>query len=623
MNSPRHVKTRIGNLTMTRPVMVGTSEAGMAAYYVFTNSESTLFVSADDVAVPVLGYTDKGDFDPDNMPPQLRWWLDQYASQIEWATQHGVTYTPGPATLNADAIEPMLTTEWDQSYPYNAYCPLYDGYRTVAGCVAISVAQTMNYFKWPKNEIPSISYEWNNQKLTTDPFTIDWDNMVDNYISGYTDKQRDAVAKLVQAVGYALHTDYNTSYDGGSGAYSQAIAPAMVDLFGYDAAITYYYRDYFEDDVWEQMMYDNLVNCGPVIYDGQGDAGRHSFVCDGYDGAGKYHFNFGWGGVSDGYYALSAINPPALGIGGGNGGFNYFQGAVFGIRPPQADTKPAEGYIICNGSLDASFSGKLMTLSSPDSGFYNYGTLTDDFTFGAMIQNLGTGDIDYLESVTIDLELYSGITYYSVRFSPDIVNGLYKVTTCTKIGDGDWRPILFLPDQTDYVNVKIADGTGTLDTTVAENPEVAITNWSLTRGFVSGEQYMMIVRVTNSYIVSKDCDLNISLCKLEGDDYVRIADLGTKSMTIQAFEEARVRYSGTLENIEPGTYYIVFENGTELMLAEKVEVAPGEGDVPGSVDTIQIDDLGDMVIYDLNGRLVTGRPAPGLYIINGRKALLR
>ena len=70
---------------------------------------------------------------------------------------------------------------------------------------------------------------------------------------------------------------------------------------------------YHSTSEWEQMIYDNLKTVGPILYGGGSMlGGGHSFVLDGYDGNGMFHFNWGWSGMSDGYFSLDALNPGSL-----------------------------------------------------------------------------------------------------------------------------------------------------------------------------------------------------------------------------------------------------------------------------------------------------------------------
>ena len=48
-------------------------------------------VSGDDRTVPVLGYGETGSFDVDNMPENMKAWLQGYVDQIEWLNAHPET----------------------------------------------------------------------------------------------------------------------------------------------------------------------------------------------------------------------------------------------------------------------------------------------------------------------------------------------------------------------------------------------------------------------------------------------------------------------------------------------------------------------------------------------------
>ena len=47
----------------------------------------------------------------------------------------------------------------------------------------------------------------------------------------------------------------------------------------------------------------------PILYAANDPtAGGHAFICDGYNSEGLFHFNFGWYGTCDGWYASTALN---------------------------------------------------------------------------------------------------------------------------------------------------------------------------------------------------------------------------------------------------------------------------------------------------------------------------
>ena len=113
-----------------------------------------------------------------------------------------------------------------------------------------------------------------------------------------------AVADLVYNVGRASNMEYST---GGSGTTARALGAALIKNFGYDAAITVENRVNYTDEAWADKVYGELKAGRPIIYSGVSDKeGGHCFVCDGYDATNDfYHFNWGWRGAFDGYFALS------------------------------------------------------------------------------------------------------------------------------------------------------------------------------------------------------------------------------------------------------------------------------------------------------------------------------
>jgi len=61
-----------------------------AMYYVFSmnNDEGFIIVSADDAAVPVLGYSENGSYDAGN--PNLSYWLDCLAQEIAQGIENDI-----------------------------------------------------------------------------------------------------------------------------------------------------------------------------------------------------------------------------------------------------------------------------------------------------------------------------------------------------------------------------------------------------------------------------------------------------------------------------------------------------------------------------------------------------
>ena len=304
---------------VTVPSLRYASTVSTADWYVFNigDNQGYVIASGDDLAPAVLGYADEGSLDMYNIPENMQWWLDEYARQIRFMRDHGLSASRKTGKFPAQpAIAPLMTSRWNQTAPYNRYCPLdTNGLRCVTGCVATAMAQVMYYHRFNSvaettHEIPSFVTS-NGVVVDAVPAgsAIDWDNMVDTYNSSIvtTEEQKNAVAHLMQYCGSSVQMDYSS---GSSGAYSSRVAPALVAFFNYSSSTKYRFRNNcgLTDEEWEDFIYNELSNSRPVYYSGVSSTNvAHAFVCDGYDGDGFFHLNWGWGGPGA-YFRLSAID---------------------------------------------------------------------------------------------------------------------------------------------------------------------------------------------------------------------------------------------------------------------------------------------------------------------------
>ena len=283
------------------------------AYYVFNVEQDKGFVvvSGDDRTVPILGYGENGSFDVDNMPENMKAWLQGYVDQIEWLNAHPETPVATRTSRRAqNAVKPLIQTHWGQNDPYNLFCPRDGEERSVTGCVATAMAQLMYYHQYPaQTTMPIPAYKTTSKSIDIAEIgvtTIPWDDMQKTYTGNETDTQREAVAKLMLLCGASVKMDY-TSYN--SGAYSDDVVDALQTYFGYDASTEAVYRNDYRAADWEDLVYEELAQKRPVYYFGSSIGGGHAFIVDGYDGNGLYHVNWGWNGSSDDYFVLSVLDP--------------------------------------------------------------------------------------------------------------------------------------------------------------------------------------------------------------------------------------------------------------------------------------------------------------------------
>lgn len=343
-----------------------------SSIYVF-NREGGGYViaSADSRALPVLGYCDSGSIEWNRMPENMRAWLKQYDEAMatlgtrtdfvdgNLVDHNGKARRLSPHRAERKVVEPLIKTHWNQQAPYYDQTPLYEGddpaqkgKRSVAGCMATAMAQILNFYQWPKTleeGLPAYDYEttYNGVKKMVHvdalpPVTFDWDNMLNDYQvkdpvtdetkEVGTEAERAAVAALIRYCGQSLNMEY-------SPALSNAIIESYEKAYrmlGYPHVLQVKRNNIESIDSWEDIVYQELAAGRPLGYTGMNGSGGHAFVCDGYDGNGLFHFNWGWGGQYDGYFSLSVLNPTEskdVNLGSSSIGYCINQAAVINTDP--------------------------------------------------------------------------------------------------------------------------------------------------------------------------------------------------------------------------------------------------------------------------------------------------
>ena len=337
-----------------------TAEWSYDGVYLFIHpAGGFVLVAADDAARPILGYSLTAPMDPQRLPIQLQEWLQGYQDHIAWLRENdGQPYAADaeawalllkgqvPSKDGTKSVAPLLSTQWDQDYPYNQLCPG----NTVTGCAATAQAQLMKFWNHPAFGTGSHSYTHSTYGVQSADFghtLYDWAHMP-NQVSSWSNAQdRQAVATLMYHCGVSLEMNYGTAAQGGSAAAGLAdlegyhtINNSLKNYFGYSPDMQVVYKDpgYFgngyTNDQWRSMLIADLDQGHPVLYTGSATQGGHGFICDGYDVRQYMHFNFGWSGVGDGYYPIDSISP---GVGGAGGNvtytFNMNNAALLGAVP--------------------------------------------------------------------------------------------------------------------------------------------------------------------------------------------------------------------------------------------------------------------------------------------------
>ena len=333
-----------------------------SSFYVFNaeNQGGFVIVSGDDRTPEILGYADSGELDMDKLPSNVKAWLDGYDQQIK---SLGNRQVKALTSTQKATITPLITTQWNQGAPFNLQCPTVTTdqgkQHCLTGCVATAIAQIMYYWKSPVSSTPVLdaydvgywsddSGEWKFNVQFNVPelpaTTFKWSDMLENYSSTYTEAQGNAVAELMRYVGQSEQMNYGLNGSSASTSLGNWLAN-----FGYNkGAASWLTRNNYSTEEWENIIYNELSNQRPVLYDGRTTKpdGGHAFICDGYDGNGRFHINWGWGGSCDGHYLLTVLNPTDKETDRQNlteentdlsAGWNAEQSAYIGIQPAEGN----------------------------------------------------------------------------------------------------------------------------------------------------------------------------------------------------------------------------------------------------------------------------------------------
>lgn len=419
----RHApRAKAGNLTLS---WTDRQKDGTPALYVFNRGINNGFViiSADDNAREVLGYSNQGRFDAADIPVNMRKWLDLYKDEI----RHAATLSPARLAARPkkqaqqtyyNPVAPICSTLWGQGDPYNILCPTDAGGQCVTGCVATAAAQVMKAHNYPATGTGSHSYTWtdkdgNETELSANfgNTTYRWDLMLDTYGTSATTAQKNAVATLMSHCGIACEMGYTSDE---SGANTMQMLKAMIEYFGYDAAIKSFSKDCMTEEAFVDSINVDLQAGRPVYFSGRTVNNEgHAFVCDGIDADGMVHINWGWYGSCDGYFRVSALDPEDQGIGGSSGNYAFTERVMaYGNIKPDEGGQPC--YTIICDSVDlpkdkfnkqsdyihvrlANLNNINATTWVGHTAFkiYQNGALYDDYIYSSFSSNLPAGYFYY------------------------------------------------------------------------------------------------------------------------------------------------------------------------------------------------------------------------------------
>lgn len=651
---------------MTTTPQLNEVATGMDHLYVFNvDGGGYVITSGDERAVSVLGYSTTGTLDWQHMPENMRYWLQSYNEAIAKIAQSNLPAAAPRQRAARPAIQPMVTCPWSQDPVFNDDCPMYTGQaaagkdkRCVTGCTATAIAQVMYYHKWPKaatTAIPGYEYEVSNvQEGLKETFTLpelpattfDWDNMRDKYLdasgavlSDVTDAQRKAVAKLMRYVGQMVNMSYSPEI---SLSFHDPAVELMPKYFNYDKGIRSIFRYDYTIDEWENTIYNELAAKRPVVYGAMtGAGGGHTFVCDGYDGQGLFHINWGWAGDGDNYFSLSVLDAKSYSqtVSAGND-FNLSQTALIGIQKENGGTgvglpelkMPMSPYTITENKekyeINISliyFSAAYPTATFEVDLFEKKGEQWEQFTLGGEPINMKTG-IDGTYT----------FTYYKSTNDPDCQKNLY-VRYRYKGADnqyGEWK----LLTKSQYIEYKVSNKKLTLTGyPVLNQTNFKMTDAQVTRG-TGGINTTSEITLT---VENKGAEFNGAFSLIpyfigndKAEDAYKLIDADTPKATYVKYNALSVGAFLRANSTTPVKFiFTPKDEGTYLFLL--YDAAQPENDLahfymdfPAKVTGIESltpdpsQEKG--VLYDLQGRkMVNGKLPKGVYIMNGKKHVVK
>lgn len=543
-----------------------------------SNTEGYVIVAGDDAALPILAYSTQSNFNPKNVPSNMAKWLEGYANEmrdiIENKRADDATIRQKWQKLRGDnqnttvalrlGVTPLVATRWDQSPYYNALCP-YDygaSKRTPSGCVATAMAQIMKFWNAPSQGTGSHSYfhdTYGQQSANFGTTTYNWSAMP-NSLSG----SNSAIATLMYHCGVAVDMDYGPQ---GSGAYVissgaptvQTSEYALKNYFSYDpATLRGVARSSYTSANWVNLLKTELNAGRPILHTGHSSEGGHAFVCDGYDNNDYFHFNWGWGGQSDGYFLNYALNPGSLGTGGGSGGYNSKQQVLIGIKPLSGGGG--------GGGSNPTSSIEMYSNITVTPSVIPYNT---DFSVNADIINRGTGAfkgdisavmfdsdgdfVDYVEILTesdglpINYHYTNGLTFDNTGIA-EATPGTYTIKIYVKpTGATNWTAVKGTSAYANTIQVTVASDNSVqlYGSPIAVTPQILQKDGNIT----------VKCDVVNRGAAAFTGQISADIHDYDTGDWIQtIYTFNNINLSVNNHFSNGLTFSGTLTGLATGTY---------------------------------------------------------------------
>lgn len=326
--------------------------------YVFNFNDNAGFsiIAADRCVSPVLVVTEQGNYEY-GQPTGIEGfdnYMDSMTAELTNMPDIPIFDFPREYSetkiIKNDKIGPLCTTKWDQDGVFGAYCS-----NDVAGCSSIAMAQIMAYWEYPdsitttytdKNNVPYGSLDGQgytvdrnnpNAQHIGETFAIPW-VAIKNHKSGCSsatcEQNHWKISALLRQIGElnnSIYYRYATDESKNKTSIKKNDYGYYLRKFGYSEDIPSCPINYD----WNYVC-SELNNSHPLIIEGSSNGGGHTWILDGYidkdviitsyeldyiEYVGNkavphykvssvieniqqlVHFNWGWGGECNGYFA--------------------------------------------------------------------------------------------------------------------------------------------------------------------------------------------------------------------------------------------------------------------------------------------------------------------------------
>lgn len=317
-----------------------------------------IFISATDLLDPVFAFSLESNYHYEMKSIGSSMFFEQYKDDVKTIRKNPASASPTageqwahytaadfvPTATKASAIEPLITTKWNQGKYYNQYCPFdnresadYDQ-RTVVGCVALNMLNIMYYYRFPERGLIGAGYYhpvYGIDSVQIANFTYNYATITDNDLNHYTED----LARLVKHSGTTVQMRYDLVANDGSGAVSEIVGPRMETHWGFYPTKFITYAEDFESNAtkWRDTLRTVLSQYQPLYYSGtSSENAGHAFIVDGFYNNTQFHVNWGGGGYNNGFFAIPLDN---------SGTYLNNQAAYLILHPsPAAIEKPATSF---------------------------------------------------------------------------------------------------------------------------------------------------------------------------------------------------------------------------------------------------------------------------------------